>query len=1246
MQLTHWLNDLAGMFRPARCNPARSRRRTRREPMVAEVLEDRTLLSALTVNTTDDNTESDAVLTLREAILLVNNAGDANAALGRSLSPSEQAQIDTTEPFGTNDTISFDSAFSGGTVLLQSQSGGPELFFSASVQLVGPGSSLLTIDAQRNSRIATVATAGDFTVELRGVTLTGGMVGNAENGGAIDNGGQTLILDDVNFSNNSAERGGAIYTQGGVLNLNNVQFNNNAASADGGGIYNDGGTITITNSSFTNNTATGDAGAIYNAGNSVVNAQQIAFDSNTAGDDGGAIFNEGTFDFTDGNFIGNMAVSFGGAVYNNTNAVTLNNIIVSNNDAAFGGGIATQVGGTTTIVSSTISGNDAGEGGGVFTENGGNTLVTDSTISNNTAINSGAGVANDGIITIMRSVIVNNASSGNGGGISNLTGTSNIINTTISGNSANEFGGGIFNGEDNVVVINSTIVLNTADADDNGGVEGGGIYTDTPVTPGIANTAIFNTLVAGNEQGSLSPFPSDVEGQSVDSASGSNLIGDPSTAAGLTHGTNGNIVGQDGGGGPRTVLPVQNVIDTTLADNGGPTFTHALVIDGPAFNTGNNAFATTPGDDGQPGTDDANEFPLITEQRGADDNDVVFRRIEFGTVDIGAFEIQAAVLNVAANTISMFEGDSGTTNFTFTLTRTGNLDGIATVDYFVSAPPLSGNTLDGTDFGGTFPSGMITFADQEVTQTLTIPVSGDLLPESDEAFIVNLQNPSTNAEIGLGDASSTILNDDDLSDFPNVSVNDAFAVEDGGTATVTISLSQAVNSDVSVDYVVEVGSADANDFTPTSGTATIPSGATSVTFNVAIAPDTDVEPDEQFRISLSNLVVAGSDTVFLNDAEGVGVILNDDVATGVASVQPRPVAPAAINGDTFQEVGSGNFDNIISTDFSAGNPSFAPSLLVTPEMAGSGGTPGAAADDLFFWDPRTGQNRIVFGDGTIQDDPFPRTAINGNDFTVVVFGNFDQGGGSDLFFWNPLTGRNRIMHASGTTGNVTGTIETNIVPEIAINGNEYTTFVSGDLDGGGAEDIYFWNPLTGENRLIHFETVINGSTTNGDNFQTSVIDPLFINGNDFEQLHLGQFTPAGLPEFLFINLGSGANRLVPLLADMAGESTMTGEVQTNMLPPTSFNGNDFEQIEIGDFNGDGVDDIFAFDMTSGQNRMSVTSPIMMMEPMIVEDVVPRGAINNGFSKVSRLTDQAFAPGDQDKLFFWDPLTGENRAAFL
>lgn len=95
-------------FQNNKNNTSRLLGRANRRLARFETLEDRRMLAVLTVNTNMDNTTTDSMLSLREAVLLVNNGGDAIAALGRALTVAEESQLDSDgEAFGTNDTINF-----------------------------------------------------------------------------------------------------------------------------------------------------------------------------------------------------------------------------------------------------------------------------------------------------------------------------------------------------------------------------------------------------------------------------------------------------------------------------------------------------------------------------------------------------------------------------------------------------------------------------------------------------------------------------------------------------------------------------------------------------------------------------------------------------------------------------------------------------------------------------------------------------------------------------------------------------------------------------------------------------------------------------------------------------------------------------------------------------------------------------------------------------------------------------------
>lgn len=100
------------------------------------------------------------------------------------------------------------------------------------------------------------------------------------------------------------------------------------------------------------------------------------------------------------------------------------------------------------------------------------------------------------------------------------------------------------------------------------------------------------------------------------------------------------------------------------------------------------------------------------------------------------------------------EGNSGTTSFTFVVSRYGDIGGATTVDYAVTS-----GSANATDFGGALPSGQVGFAVGETSKTITIEVSADTLLESDETFTLTLSNIVGGTLVG-SQAGGTILNDD------------------------------------------------------------------------------------------------------------------------------------------------------------------------------------------------------------------------------------------------------------------------------------------------------------------------------------------------------------------------------------------------------------------------------------------------------------------------------------------------------
>lgn len=121
--------------------------------------------------------------------------------------------------------------------------------------------------------------------------------------------------------------------------------------------------------------------------------------------------------------------------------------------------------------------------------------------------------------------------------------------------------------------------------------------------------------------------------------------------------------------------------------------------------------------------------------------------------DTGGVVTPTTEFSIATEQASQSEGNDGTTVFEFTVTRSGDTTGEGSVEFTV------GGDVDAADFGGTLPSGSVSFAAGETTKTISLAITGDTVTELSEVLSVTLENP-VGGSIGTGEASATVLNDD------------------------------------------------------------------------------------------------------------------------------------------------------------------------------------------------------------------------------------------------------------------------------------------------------------------------------------------------------------------------------------------------------------------------------------------------------------------------------------------------------
>lgn len=250
------------------------------------------------------------------------------------------------------------------------------------------------------------------------------------------------------------------------------------------------------------------------------------------------------------------------------------------------GGAIGNLFGTLTVISSTVRGNVNGYGGGILNE--GNALLVDTTLSGNVA-------------------------TAVGGGLDNV-GTATLVNSTISGNSAGDYGGGIYTAYNTVSLYNVTIADNKADSNLDGVGTGGGVYNSNG-----AVTQLQDSLLADNLASDFDPERNVWFFTSNDCAGSLttldyNLISDTSGCAfTATLHDHTNVAAHLG----------------PLHDNGGPTWTQALLPGSPAIDAGDLG-----------NCHDNFGAPLTTDQRG-------LPRKAFGgsafRCDIGAFEVEQTV---------------------------------------------------------------------------------------------------------------------------------------------------------------------------------------------------------------------------------------------------------------------------------------------------------------------------------------------------------------------------------------------------------------------------------------------------------------------------------------------------------------------------------------------------------------------------------------------------------------------------
>lgn len=361
---------------------------------------------------------------------------------------------------------------------------------------------------------------------------------------------------------------------------------------------------------------------------------------------------------------------------------------------------------------------------------------------------------------------------------------------------------------------------------------------------------------------------------------------------------------------------------------------------------------------------DGNADPVVGTFDGlAEGDSVTINGVDFTISYVGGDGNDVTLTETSAVfTIDDVTVDEGAGTLTFTITLDKALDIPVTVTVTFADNTATGG---GVDYDST--SQDVVFAAGETSHTVTVSINDDNLIEATEDFFASLSTatPLGGRVVDLTDTGIGSITDNESATVSIAPLNDGAETNAPTNGNFRVTLSAVSTTDTIVNYTVTGTATSGDDFTPLTGSVTIPAGSLQADITIPVLNDDAAEDTETVIVTLTSIAAGGAnvtlDPVLANQTATIDITDDDglEITSGATAsiAEGTPASTVVINVDTNDAQGH----------------------TVTYALSG----PDAA---LFTIDPATGEVR--FNASPDFENPLDQGADNVYNVTVTATADF------------------------------------------------------------------------------------------------------------------------------------------------------------------------------------------------------------------------------------------------------------------